>query len=84
MFINFRVYSYIGGSGAIMSTANDMAKYLLFLVRGGKNEKGEQVVEVSILRQAGEITRRIMNETQVVVNVTVIALGSLLTRKKRI
>jgi hypothetical protein len=29
-----------------MSSANDMAKYLQFHVKGGKNQKGQQVVEV--------------------------------------
>ncbi|CAG5130883.1 unnamed protein product [Candidula unifasciata] len=47
-----RVYSSNGGSGAIMSTANDMGKYLQFLVNGGKNQEGKQVVETSELQAA--------------------------------
>ncbi|XP_041369961.1 protein flp-like [Gigantopelta aegis] len=42
-------WAMIGASGAILSNANDMAKWLLFHLADGKNEDGLQVVDKSAL-----------------------------------
>ncbi|KAK3091642.1 hypothetical protein FSP39_021486 [Pinctada imbricata] len=39
------------GSGCVVSNANDMAKWMLFHLNGGKNMKGQQVVSEEALSQ---------------------------------
>ena len=41
----------LGGSGAIVSNADDMSKWMMFHLSGGKNAEGVQVIEKSLLKE---------------------------------
>ncbi|XP_046556379.1 protein flp-like isoform X2 [Haliotis rubra] len=46
-----RHWAKLGGSGSVVSTADDMAKWMLFHLSGGKNREGNQVVAEDLLKE---------------------------------
>ncbi|XP_067665045.1 uncharacterized protein [Haliotis asinina] len=46
-----RHWAMLGGSGSVVSSADDMAKWMLFHLRGGKNREGRQVVAEDLLKE---------------------------------
>lgn len=46
-----RRWALLAGSGAIVSSASDMAKYMHFHLHGGKNPKGQQVMQEKHLKE---------------------------------
>ena len=51
----------MAGSGAVMSTASDMAKWMNFHLYGGKNADGDQVMEEKHLKEVHK-SRMIMSQ----------------------
>ncbi|XP_071095539.1 uncharacterized protein [Haliotis cracherodii] len=46
-----RHWAKIGGSGSVISSADDMTKWMLFHLSGGKNREGNQVVAENLLKE---------------------------------
>ena len=46
-----RMWGGLGGSGAILSTADDMARYLAFQLREGKDKTGNVVIDDDVIQE---------------------------------
>ena len=48
-FVNYSSGRSVGAMGMVVSNAKDMTKWLNFMLSGGKNEDGEQIIDTDVL-----------------------------------
>ena len=55
----------IGSAGGILSTSNDMAKWIKFNLRLGKTESGEQLVDRKLMEEMRQLTTPVDNPSDI-------------------